>query len=127
MLKVIIKEAGKKAEVKLIKDKLATFQHLVNGNIEAINTPFANVALICNDEGKWMPTCKPNFYIREGSPYEDLLFGTVIFSACDENGANRSLNTWEIKHILQWLSERVLPIGNEKGEEHIKYNVKITE
>lgn len=120
-IKVIVKEPGKKPEVKIIKDSLQTLQTIVGGYIEAVGIPIPDVDFFCDEEGKMKNGVKPNFYVNEDTPYRDLIFGTVVFVGGNENGGNQSLTSWQIKKILSWLEQREKALGNERGPHHVRW------
>lgn len=50
IIKVYVKKAGKKAELKEIKNDLGTLQRLVGGYIETVT--LGDAVVICNEEGR---------------------------------------------------------------------------
>ena len=71
-MKVVVKEVGKKAEVREIANELADLQKIVGGYIEVVRVD-ADVLMICDEEGK-----------LKGKPYNfdlgrDIIVGDVLF------------------------------------------------
>lgn len=78
-MKVVVKEPGKKPEVREIKNTLKSFQEIVGGFIEAI--PFEKgTILVCNEEGKIERRAVNLFY------KDDLIVGTVIITTSNFSG-----------------------------------------
>ena len=50
IIKVIVKEPGKQAEVREIEDKYENLSSIVDGLIEFTDIPFDGVEIICNEE-----------------------------------------------------------------------------
>lgn len=72
-------EPGKEAVVKEIDGSLEGMQKVVGGYIEAVY-PFDDpVALVCNEEGKFIEGMKPNrcLQLHTGEIY-DIIFGTFF-------------------------------------------------
>lgn len=71
-MRAIVKEPGKAAEIRDIKNELGEFQSIVDGWIESFK--FVNgVDLIVNEEGR-LRNMKPNFKFGWG-----VVVGTAIF------------------------------------------------
>lgn len=71
-MKVIVKEVGKKAEVREIANELEALQKIVGGYIEVVQVD-ADVLMVCDEEGK-----------LKGKPYNfdlgrDIIVGDVLF------------------------------------------------
>lgn len=71
-MKVIVKEVGKKAEVREIANELEASQKIVGGYIEVVQVD-ADVLMVCDEEGK-----------LKGKPYNfdlgrDIIVGDVLF------------------------------------------------
>ena len=78
-MEVLIKEPGKKAQLKNIKNNLETLQEIVGGYIETVN--FDKAVVICNEEGllKGLPfNCE---ITREGVSAK--FAGTIIICGID--------------------------------------------
>ena len=72
-MKVIIKEPGKKPELRDIENTLETLQKLVGGYIETHTRK--DYVLICNEEGR-IRHMEPNFFgIEAGS----VFYGPAVF------------------------------------------------
>lgn len=76
-MKVIIVETGKPAEIKDIQGDLKDMQRIVGGNIEAVYPYEDEVALICNEEGKFLCELNRALTTEENEMY-DIVAGTFI-------------------------------------------------
>ena len=104
-IRVVVKEPFKTAEVREVEPKLATFQGLVDGHIEAV-TPDDycykhRIAAYINDEGK-LYHLNLNLRLWDG---KDYIAGTCVFTKADEEGSDISMTDEEIQHILQLCRE----------------------
>lgn len=71
-MKVVVKEVGKKAEVREIANELEALQKIVGGYIEVVQVD-SDVLMVCDEEGK-----------LKGKPYNfdlerDIIVGDVLF------------------------------------------------
>lgn len=80
-IRVVVKEPGKRAEVRMIDPGLSALQSLVGGYIEAIH-PWRDLRVhaYLNEDGKRLGLA-PNF--RFG---DDVVVGTVVFSKANASG-----------------------------------------
>lgn len=75
-IKVLIKEPGKTAEVREVRNELKAFQELVGGYIEPIQFDHHSV-LLCNEEGK-LQGLPVNFPL-----WNDVIVGTAVIVGTD--------------------------------------------
>ena len=72
MIRAMVKEPGKPAEVKHIEDTLESYQQIVGGYIETVRMG-AGILMVCNEEGKMMGLEANMFW------HGDIIVGTIIF------------------------------------------------
>lgn len=108
--KIVIKKVGEDAfESVLEDDSLSQMQKLVGGYIEflhfSFSQPYANIILVCNEEGK-LEGLKTNIFLRnKDGLITDEIVGDIFFIGdADENGENKSLTSEQIKFLLMWLN-----------------------
>lgn len=75
-IKIIVKEPGKRSEMRIVENSLESMQKLVGGYIETV-TLLEDLVLICNEEGK-----------INDSPFNcnilgESFFGTLVFAGVD--------------------------------------------
>lgn len=81
MIKVLVKEPGKRAVLKEIEGDLKSMQVLVGGCIEIVTINYnPEILLICNEEGK-LDDLDDNFPFRG-----DFIVGTVFFARGNNEG-----------------------------------------
>ena len=91
-MKVVIKKAGQKPEVKEINGELHEMQEIVGGYIECINI-VDNILCVCNEEGKLIGL-PPNFALRG-----DIIVGDVFFCVGGEEDFE-SLSDDQIEFLM---------------------------
>lgn len=91
-MRIVIKRAGQKPEVKEIESDLVEFQDIVGGYIECL--PIGeNILCVCNEEGK-LKRLEPNFAVGY-----DIICGDAFF--CSKGFDDfESLNDEQIKKIF---------------------------
>lgn len=77
-MKVVLKKAGQKPEIKEIENTLSTFKEIVGGHIETVLIANDPIICVCNEEGKLL-RLKPNFVFGG-----DIIVGDVFFCSADE-------------------------------------------
>ena len=93
MMKVVIKKAGQKPEVKEIKGELHEMQEIVGGHLEVIGI-FDGIFCVLNEEGKLIGL-PANFALAY-----DVIVGDVFF--CSVSGEDfASLNDMQIDTIIK--------------------------
>lgn len=106
MLKILIVEPRKPPREATISNHLESMQAVVDGLIQAIY-PFAEpVALVCNDEGKFLGL-SPNRSLRDenGNVY-DIVCGTFFICAAPPHRSNfESLSDEQIKRYSEYFSK----------------------
>lgn len=75
-IRALVKEPGKDAEVRQVKNELKAFQELVGGFIEPLKFEHQSV-LLCNEEGKLMGL-PFNFPL-----WNDIIVGTAVIVGTD--------------------------------------------
>lgn len=93
-IRVLVKEPGKPAEVREIKNTLKAMQAIVGGNIEALQIT-ESVICYLNDEGKLIKLA-PNFVIMHDITVCDIVCGPVVFFRSDGDGNEISLTLTDI-------------------------------
>lgn len=94
---VVRKKAGEDAEVVTIPNTLESLQAEVGGYIEVLPVG-SGILMILNEEGKFLPECKPNFNF-----YSDVIMGNVIFVK-SEGEEFAGLDKAESDAVLNWLA-----------------------
>ena len=79
-MKVVVKKAGQKPEIKEIPNELHAFQEIVGGYIETIMVTNDPIICVCNGEGK-LKGLTPNFLLAGDV---DVIVGDVFFCGTDE-------------------------------------------
>lgn len=77
-MRIVIKKAGQNPEVKEIQGTLENLKEIVGGYIECIDFGFANILMVCNEEGKLL-RLPPNFLYMG-----DIIVGDVFFCSGGE-------------------------------------------
>lgn len=95
-IKIVFKEPLKKAEERIVEDKLEEYQKLVEGHLESVHIT-QNIVMICNDEGK-IKKLDPN--IIWGS---DVIVGNIFVVGAQDDDF-RSLTENEIKVVKELLN-----------------------
>lgn len=104
MIKVIVKEPGKKAYTKYIGTGLRDYQMEVRGNIESIPFPGKDeIDIVINDMGK-LNGMLPNFVIPE---YGDIIMGPAFVTGVDpHNCLWCSVPNDKIEELCEYVNER---------------------
>ena len=102
MIRVIIKEPGKAAQIKEIENTLETFQEIVSGYIETFEIG-ARMSLVCNEEGK-LRKLQPNFKCAN-----DVIVGTVILTTHNDEGDFIDLSDNQIEFLFNCLKLNSVP------------------
>lgn len=76
LIMVFVKNPGQAPHMEIIQNTLKAFQEIVGGHIEAV-TPFEDVALIVNEEGRINGMPFNCWYLGES------FFGTMVFVGVD--------------------------------------------
>lgn len=93
-IRVVIKEVNKAPRVETIENTLKALQTVCGGYIQMV--PYiGDISIVCNEEGKihGMP---PNFMWRR-----DVIVGNTLFSACNDDGEQRSLTDFEADYVIK--------------------------
>ena len=104
-------QPGKRPELIDTDQDLETLQELVGGNIECVY-PWLdqNVAVICNEDGKFNEYCKPNRALKykdcdpeTDTPEKiyDIVFGSFMIAACGQDGDFKSLSDKEVDFFMK--------------------------
>lgn len=72
MIRAMVKEPGKPAEVKHIEDTLESYQQIVGGYLYPVRMG-AGILMVCNKEGKMMELEANMFW------HGDVIVGSIIF------------------------------------------------
>lgn len=109
-IKVLIKDPGKPARVKLIENDANTFQEIVGGTLESLPLMYdvllshiPNICAFCDDSGK-LKGKDPNFLI--GNIFNgcyDVIVGPVVFAGVS-GGDTVSLDDDQINLIRKSLT-----------------------
>lgn len=95
LIRVLVKEPGKPAEVREIENTLEAFQTIVGGHIEALRIT-DSLACYIHDEGKLIKLA-PNFVIPAFNPAKfDIVCGPAVFFRSDGEGNETSLTFTDI-------------------------------
>ncbi len=104
-IRVLVKEPGKPAEVKLIENDCRTFKSLIGGGSLGSATIGAGIMMYCDDEGK-----------MKGLPYNftlgalDFAVGNVVFFSNDGGEEEQSLSNQQIDFLQSALAVSYVPI-----------------
>ena len=82
-MKVVMVKPMEKAEIVDIEPTLDNYQSIVGGYIEAVYPFDDEVALVCNDEGKYSEEPNRALYDDNGKIY-DIIFGTFFVCGLGE-------------------------------------------
>ena len=116
MIKVVVKEPGKFAEVREIERGLNTFQKIVMGRIEGTALPgIEDVYGYCNEDGLYLENCLPNYYRPE---YCDAVMGPAVFLGDDGEGGDISLTDSQIEQVKKYLDKNTV-----KSMEEFRFHV----
>lgn len=120
-VKVLVKYAGKKElEVKEVKNKLSSYQSIVDGYIElpyvAQTLRDCGIDVIINDSGKNDNLPISVLLVHDDNVY-DYICGNVIFVGHDGDGNFRNLTNEQVKILDSLIDERTMIHQNEDGTE----------
>ena len=96
-MRIVIKKVGQNPEVKEIKGTLENLKEIVGGYIECIDFGFANILMVCNEEGKLL-RLPPNFAYMG-----DIIVGDVFFCSGGEEDFE-SLNDDQVEFLMVVLN-----------------------
>lgn len=96
--RVVVKNPGERAEIRLIDNDTASLQKIVGGYIEAIR-PWPDAHAYVNEEGK-LKGLERNFLY--GS---DIIVGPAVFSKADEEGDEIGFTEREADEILRRVNQ----------------------
>jgi hypothetical protein len=96
-IKVVVVNVGEQPEVKVVPNKLETFQSIVGGYIEVIR--FGSCLCVLNEEGK-LDNLEPNFTVPN-----DVIVGNVVFVGNDGEDFC-SLSDGEIDDVIGYVNNR---------------------
>lgn len=96
-MKIVIKRAGQNPEVREIQGTLKNLKEIVGGYIECIDFGFANILMVCNEEGKLLGLT-PNFVYMG-----DIIVGDVFFCSGGEEDFE-SLNDDQVEFLMVVLN-----------------------
>ena len=111
---VVLCEPGKLARVTEISNELEGLQSAVKGDIEAFYPYEEEIAIICNEEGKFNGMEPNRAVYGEDGKMMDIIFGP--FFICDCSGQNfGSLSQEQLKRFSEQFSrpERFYKMGSE--------------
>jgi hypothetical protein len=94
-----IKEPGKPWEIREVKDELPTYQKIVGGYIEGVDTMRDGLHIFCNEEGK-LQGLEPNFGLNG-----DIIVGPAFAVRSTEEGEFASITTEDIEWLEDWPLE----------------------
>jgi hypothetical protein len=92
-IRVVVKKPQLPAVELHIPNTLQSFQRLVKGYVEAVYVD-GTLSLYCNEEGK-LKDLPLNFPLNG-----DVICGTAVFTATDEEGEQVSLSDEQVKQAL---------------------------
>lgn len=95
-IKIVFKEPFKKAEERIVEDRLEEYQKLVEGYFETVRIS-ENICILCNEEGK-LKELDPNIIWGD-----DVVAGN-IFVVGVQDADFRSLTENEIKVVKEILN-----------------------
>ena len=102
-MKILLVRSGRKPEAKEIDGSLKTMQHLVGGTIQALYPFEAEVALVCNDEGRLLALPLNRALRDENGSVYDIICGD--FFLCGTSGENfASLQDDQITRYMKRFS-----------------------
>lgn len=97
-IRVVVKEPGKKAEVRMVENELEALQKIVGGYLERIASPETGmedrILGYVNEEGN-LTALPPNIEVRLQGIEPTLLRGTLFLSKCDAHGEELGLTEQE--------------------------------
>ena len=96
IMKIVVKKAGYKPEVREIPNELHALQEIVGGYIECVYLGFDNIFCVCNEEGK-LKGLPENFFFNG-----DVIVGDVFFVGTNEEDFE-SLNDEQIEFIMTMM------------------------
>lgn len=99
-IKIVFKEPFKKAEERIVEDKLEEYQKLVEGCFETVRIS-ENIWILCNEEGK-LKELDPNIICGD-----DVIVGNIAVVAVQEEDF-RSLTENEIKVVKVLLNSATI-------------------
>lgn len=99
-IKCVIQKPGYFSDVVELENTLESFQNIVGGYMETLTMPYGLI-LMMNDEGK-LKKLEPNVEID----VSDIIVGTIVVTAADDEGNFRSLTVSEIQVARAWLFQR---------------------
>lgn len=107
IVKIAYKQPGKPLETREIIYSLEEMQRLVNGYVENVSAPFCDdLDLIVNENGKYMKSGKPNFFMPE---LKDLIIGSVVFIGYDpEKGQHVSITDSQLERVKKYIKTNVI-------------------
>ena len=88
-MKILLVRSGRKPEAKEIDGSLKTMQHLVGGTIQALYPFEAEVALVCNDEGRLLALPLNRALRDENGSVYDIICGDFFSVAYLERTLHR--------------------------------------
>lgn len=108
MIRVLVKEPGKDAEVREVNDDLESLQQIVAGYIEGFNLPDCDAQGYCNEEGLLL-NLKPNIY---RPAYKDAIVGPIVFVNYNDEGDACSLTDEQIHRLRKYLKQNEVKSTN---------------
>lgn len=120
-MKVVICEPNKNARIAEIGNELEDMQEVVGGYIEAVYPWEDEVAIVCNDEGKFNG-CEPcrALYDDDGNMY-DIVFGTFFICGCSGEDFD-SLSDEMINKYKEMFNKAETYCRGSRGIQAIKYD-----
>lgn len=100
LIKVVVKQPYKKAEITEVENSLESFQKIVGGHIEFVPSVFQYpIGIYCNEEGK-LEGLPPNIVL----PHGDFAAGTIVVISTDLYGNTIGLTESQAERCAELLN-----------------------
>ncbi len=111
-IRIVVKEPGKPAEVRMVENELEVLQKIVGGYLEMVVAPELGMKdrlyAYVNEEGR-LEGLDPSVVVKVNDREMQLLRGTLFLSKCDEQGEEVGLSMEEAERYRGALDK--LPTG----------------
>lgn len=99
-------QPNEEAKITLIDPSLESLQNMVNGYIEMFYPFPEEVAIICNDEGKYNGSLPNRAIYDANGEIMDIIFGSFLIVGIGEDGEFTSLTEEQQKHYYEMFKSR---------------------
>lgn len=111
-IRIVVKEPGKPAEVRMVENELEVLQKIVGGYVEMVVAPELGMAdrvyAYVNEEGR-LDGFPKHVIVTVNGKEKQTLRGTLLLSKCDEQGEEVGLSMAEAEKYRAALDQ--LPVG----------------